>query len=362
MFRARTSARTLTPIVAALAATLLLAGCAVNEQGDEWSQLEGTLDGAGSSAQGAAQDAWAAGFQRANARVTVNYDPAGSGAGREQFLVGAVGFAGSDSALSASELDGGLARCAPDTGAIDLPLYLSPIALAFNIEGVDELRLDPATVARIFTGEVERWNDPAIQALNPDTPMPDLRISAVHRSDDSGTTHNFTEYLAEAAPEAWPHPADDAFPLRSGEAAQGNSGVAAVVRDGVGVIGYLDASRAVGLDVVSLAVGDDFVAPDAESAAAVIDASPMEAGREPDDLVIDIDRASSEPGVYPLVLVSYVIACREYLDPLEGELVRAYLEWAASEEGQRSAAADAGSAPISAALAARVQEAVSGIR
>jgi phosphate transport system substrate-binding protein len=188
-----------------------------------------------------------------------------------------------------------------------------------------------------------------------------VRITAVHRSDDSGTTENFTDYLAEAAPEAWPHEPDDAFPYE-GEAAQGNSGIAAVIRDGVNVIGYLDASRAEGLGVASLAVGDEFVAPSAESAAAIVDVSPMEEGREPGDLVVDIDRATTEAGVYPLVLVSYLIACREYVDVAEGELVRAYLEWVASPEGQDAAAEDAGSAPISAALRDRVLAAVAEIR
>ncbi|MDR5701360.1 phosphate ABC transporter substrate-binding protein PstS [Agromyces aerolatus] len=341
-------------------AALTLTGCAVNEQGDAASDLAGTLDGAGSSAQGAAQDAWIAGFQRANASVTVNYDPAGSGAGREQFLVGAVGFAGSDAALSLDELDGELARCAPEAGAVDLPVYLSPIVLAFSVDGVDDLVLDASVTARIFSGELTRWNDPAIAALNPGAELPDAAITAVHRSDDSGTTENFTDYLADAAGDDWPWPADDAFPV-SGEAAQGNSGIAAVIRDGRNVIGYLDASRAAEFDVAELVVGDEPVAPTAEAAAAAVDASPIEAGRADDDLVVDLARDSTEPGVYPLVLVSYLIACREYADAAEGELVRAYLEWVASEAGQDAAARDAGSAPISTDLRERVQQVVAGI-
>jgi phosphate transport system substrate-binding protein len=353
------------PLASAAVATLALlslalTGCAANEQGDLESDLSGTLDGAGSSAQGAAQDAWVAGFQRANGSVTVNYDPAGSGAGREQFLVGAVGFAGSDAALSSEELDGELARCAPDAGAIDLPVYLSPIVLAFHVEGVDELALDASTVARIFSGELTRWNDPAIAELNPGAALPDAAITAVHRSDDSGTTENFTDYLAEAAGDDWPWPADDVFPVE-GEAAQGNSGVAAVIRDGRNVIGYLDASRAVGLHVADLVVGEETVAPSPEAAAAAVDVSPIEEGRADDDLVVDLARDSTEAGVYPLVLVSYAIACREYVDANEGELVRAYLEWVGSEAGQEAAARDAGSAPISAALRERVLAAVAGI-
>jgi phosphate transport system substrate-binding protein len=355
-------ARRARPAIAlAAAATLVLAGCAVNEQGDAVSDLSGILDGAGSSAQGAAQDAWVAGFQRANASVTINYDPSGSGAGREQFTVGAVDYAASDTALSVAETRGELGPCEPGSEAINLPVYLSPIVLAFNVDGVDRLQLDAASVAGIFSGAIERWNDPALVRLNPDVPLPDARITPVHRSDDSGTTENFTDYLAEAAPEAWPNEPDDAFPYE-GEAAQGNSGISGVLRDGVNVIGYLDASRAEGLDVASLRVGDEFVAPDAASAAAVVDVSPIESGRADGDLVIDIDRATEEPGVYPLVLVSYAIACREYRDANQGQLVRAFLEWVSSEAGQDAAAQDAGSAPISPALRDRVQAVVAGIR
>lgn len=346
-------------VLAAIA--LLVTGCARNEMGDERSDLSGTLDGAGSSAQGAAQDAWVAGFQHANASVTVNYDPAGSGAGREQFLVGAVGYAGSDTALSIDETESDPPQCVEGSGAVDLPVYLSPIVLAFNVDGVDRLQLDADAVAGIFSGEIERWNDPDLAALNPGASLPDARISPVHRSDDSGTTENFTDYLAEAAPEYWPFEPDDAFPVE-GEAAQGNSGVAAVIREGVNVIGYLDASRAEGLDVATLRVGDEFVEPTPASAAAVVDVSPMQPGRADDDLVIDIDRATAEPGVYPLVLVSYAIACREYADAAQGELVHAYLEWVSSAEGQDAAADDAGSAPISPALRERVQDVVAGIR
>ncbi len=343
-----------------LAALTLLSGCAANERDQQSSALSGTIDGAGSSAQAAAQDVWIAGFQTANGSATVNYDPAGSGAGRDQFLIGAVAFAGSDAALEPEQTEGDVGRCAAGAGAVDLPLYVSPIALAFNIEGVDELRLDAASVARIFSGDIDRWNDPALVALNPDAALPDSRITAVHRSDDSGTTENFTDFLHEAAPAEWPDEPSGTFPYE-GEAAQGSSGVASVIRDGVDVIGYLDASRATDMGVAQLQVGDAFVAPTPEAAAAILDVSPMQAGRADDDLVIDIDRATDAEGAYPLVLVSYLIACRGYTDANTGELVGAYLDWVASEAGQDAAAQDAGSSPISTTLRERVQAVVGTI-
>jgi phosphate transport system substrate-binding protein len=340
---------------------LVLSGCAANESGDQTSALRGTLDGAGSSAQALAGDVWISQFQRTNASVTINYDPTGSGAGREQFIGGGVEFAGSDSALSEDELAGEFLACAPGSKAIDLPVYVSPLVLVFNVEGVDTLRLDPATIAGIFSGAITRWNDPALVALNPDATLPDAQISAVHRSDDSGTTKNFADYLYQNVPDVWPNEPADAFPY-PGEGAQGNSGVVSAVGNGRNTIGYTDASRAGDLSVAALKVGDEFVEYSAEAAAAIIDASPLVERENPNDLVIDVDRTSTAAGVYPLVLVSYLIACEEYPDSDQAELVSSYLSYVASPEGQAAAATGAGSAPLSEAFSATVTKAVASIR
>jgi phosphate transport system substrate-binding protein len=347
--------------VAVAAAAVLVTGCAANEAGDRESDLSGTLDGAGSSAQAAAQEVWVTAFQRNNAGVTVNYDPSGSGAGREQFLAGGASFGGSDAALSDEELEGDLVSCAPGTSAIDLPAYVSPLVLIFNVEAVDSLRLDAATIARVYSGAITRWNDPALTALNPDAELPDAAITAVHRSDDSGTTKNFADYLYQNVPDVWTSEPADTFPFRGGEAAQGNAGVVNAVTDGVNTIGYVDASRAGDLDVAELKVGDDFVAYSADAAAAIIDESPLVERENPNDIVVSVDRKSTAPGVYPLVLVSYLIVCQDYLDDAQGELVREYVSSVVGPEGQRAAADDAGSAPLSAEFGARVLEAAGTI-
>lgn len=340
---------------------LTLSGCAANELGDTPSALRGTIDGSGSSAQGSAQEVWVAGFQRANASVTVNYDPAGSGAGREAFLAGGTDFAGSDSALSDEELAGDFEGCAPGSKAIDLPLYISPIAVIFNVDGVDELRLSADLVAAIFAADIERWDDPRLVELNPDADLPDAPITAVHRSDDSGTTKNFTDYLAQAAPDAWGAEADDAFPFPVGESAQGNSGVVSAVTNGRNTIGYADASKAGGLGVASLLVGDQFVAPSAEAAAAIVDVSPRQPGRAEHDLALDLDRTPDEPGIYPLVLVSYLIVCEKYPDAETAEIVTQYVRYIASEAGQLASQEAAGSAPISESLRTEVIQALDSI-
>ena len=341
-------------------ASSLLAGCATNEAGQTESDLVGTLDGAGSSAQSAAQEVWVSNFQMANSRVTVNYEPSGSGAGREQFITGGVDFAGSDAALSDDELASEFAGCAPGTKGINVPAYISPLVLVYTVEGVDTLRLDAAAIAGIFSNQITRWNDPSLVALNPDATLPDAAITAVHRSDDSGTTRNFADYLYQNEPEIWGNEPADAFPF-SGEAAQGNAGIVNAVSDGVNTIGYVDASRAQGMNVAELKVGDDFVAYSADAAAAIIDASPLVERENPNDIVVAVDRTSTAEGVYPLVLVSYLVACQQYPDAEQGELVREYLTSIVDADGQAAAAEGAGSAPLSDATGELVLAAVATI-
>lgn len=351
-------------------AALTLAGCASNEGGtstdagagtDTGSTLSGTLAGGGSSAQEVAVQTWTAGFQTANPDVTVNYDPAGSGAGRESFQAGAFQYAGSDRAFTIDEIaEGPFDGCVEGTGIIQLPTYISPIAVIFNLEGVDTLNLSPDVIAGLFAGTITNWNDPAIAELNPDATLPDLAVTPVHRADDSGTTENFTDYLFQAAPSVWTEEPDGVWPFNTGEAAQGTSGVVAAVAGGNGTIGYADASRAAeeGLSTAAVQVGDEFVEYSPEAAAAIVDASPLEEGREDGDLTFVLDRASDEAGVYPIVLVAYMMACQEYADAAIAPVVKGFLEYVASPEGQDEAAAAAGSAPISDALREQVDAAI----
>jgi len=346
-------------------ALLALTSCAANEGGSGdggSSNLSGELVGAGASSQGSAQQAWTAGFQTANEGVTVNYDPSGSGAGRETFQQGGSAFAGSDAAFKTEDLSGEFASCAPDTGIVEFPAYISPIAVIFNLEGVDSLNMDADTVAGIFTGKITKWNDPAIASQNEGVTLPDANITAVHRSDESGTTGNFTDYLSAAAPKVWTVGSIEAWPTEfGGEGAAQTSGVVDAVTNGTGTIGYADASQAGDLGTVSIKVGDDYVAYSPEAAAAVVAASPLEDGRGEHDLAISLDRTSTEDGVYPIVLVSYLIGCEKYADAANAELVKAYFTYIVSEEGQSAAAEAAGSAPLSAELRDKITPAIEAI-
>lgn len=350
----------------AIAGTMLFSACAANEgtapAGDSKSDLSGTIDGAGASSQGSAQEAWVAAFQIANPDVTINYEPSGSGAGREAFLSGGVSFAGSDSALSDDEIKGDFASCVPDTGYVEVPAYISPIAVIFNVEGVKDLNLDAATLAQIFKGTITTWNDPAIAALNKDAKLPSAPITAVHRADDSGTSKNFADYLNKVAPQVWDAAPADTFPYSGGEAAQGTSGVVDAVKNGTNTIGYADASKAGTLGVAAIKVGEKFVKYTPEAAAAVVEESPLVEGRDATDLAIKLDRTTTDPSHYPLVLVSYIIACQQYTDADQGPLVKAYASYLTSDKGQAEAAKSAGAAPLSADLSTKVAKALESIK
>jgi phosphate transport system substrate-binding protein len=355
----------------ALAGTLALTACgAANEENAGGggsagttggsTELSGDLVGAGASSQQAAMQGWTAGFSSQQPGVTVSYDPVGSGGGREQFLSGGTDFAGSDAYLDDEELTSAQERCVGGE-VFELPNYISPIAVIYNLEGVDELNLSPEVIAGIFNRQITNWNDPAIAADNPDATLPDQPITPVNRSDESGTTENFTEYLAAAAGEAWPHEPDGNWPVSGGEAAQGTSGVVSAVSGGNGTIGYADASQAGELGVANVGVGEDFVAPTPEAAAAVVENSERVAGRGEYDFAIELARDTAESGSYPIVLVSYHVGCVQYDDQQKADLVSSFMGYVISEEGQQAAAEAAGSAPISDALREQAQTAVEAI-
>jgi len=361
--------------VAAVAAIALsLGACATNETdpvdspttGDTSAPaLTGTINAGGSSAQTAAQEAWRAGFQKANPNVTVNYDPTGSGTGRQNFTDGGYMIAGTDAAFAIDKVSGPFAACAAGSKLVEVPAYISPIAIGFTLSGVTSLNLDADTIAKIFAGGITTWNDPAIAGQNSGVTLPATTITPVHRSDQSGTTENFTDYLAKAAPSVWTWPAAQSWPTDlSGEAAEKTQGMRETVSGTDGAIGYIDASQATNMGTIAVKVGDSYVKYSAAAAAAAVGKSPLEQGRGTSDVVVALDRTLTDSGVYPVVLVSYLAACEQYANPSDGALVKAYLTYVISSDGQKAAADNAGSAPISSdpTLAQKAQTAVDAIK
>ncbi|TNM44243.1 phosphate ABC transporter substrate-binding protein PstS [Nocardioides albidus] len=321
--------------------------------------LSGNLKGGGATSQEKAQEAWKTAFQGQNSGLTIDYALLGSTDGRSQFTSGALSFAGSDSYISDEEIDAAKERCGGNI--VEVPAYISSIAVAFNIPDVDTLNLDATTIAQIFDGKIANWNDKAIAAQNPDVKLPDLKIAPVHRADDSGTTKNFTDYLGKVAPEAWKYEAEDAFPVSGGLSAEGTSGVVKQIGDTDGAIGYADASQTGDLDVVSVKVGEEYVAPSPEGAAKTVAVSPVVEGRDETDIAVDVDRNTTEAGAYPVILLSYLIACETYEDQAEADNVKGYLSYIVSDEGQAESAEFAGSAKLAPETASKAQEIVAGI-
>ena len=326
------------------------------------SGLSGTLTGKGASSMNAAQIAWIAEFQTANPDVTVNYSPDGSGSGRDAFKAGAADFAGSDRAFKDEEMGAGnFATCTDTSDALNLPVFISPIAVIYNVEGVEDLKLDAATIAGIFSGKITNWNAPEIAALNEGATLPDAAITAVHRSDNSGTTENFTDYLAQVAPEVWTEDASGDWPTAYvGEAAKGTSGVVDAVKSGTNTIGYADAGQAPDLDHVQIKVGDQHFGPEAEAAAKLVDNASKVDGRGEHDWALKLDRKAEDQ--YPIALVAYAMVCEEYKDSAQGALVKEYLSYVTSNEGQQAASAKAGNAPLSSEMEANVKAAIDSIK
>ncbi|WP_066518099.1 phosphate ABC transporter substrate-binding protein PstS [Curtobacterium ammoniigenes] len=368
--------------VAAIAAVgaLALSSCAANESSSttsgssssasassssgtaDLSSLSGTLNGIGSSAQATAQTTWTSGFQGQASGVTINYNPAGSGAGVTGFTAGSDDFAGSDIPLTTDQLKATFKSCAAGSSAIDIPDYISPIAIAYNVQGLSNLTLDASTIAKIFSGKITMWNDPAIAKLNSGASLPAAKINVVHRSDKSGTTANFTEYLAAAAPSDWTSAPSEAFPVQIGDAAQGTSGVAAALKSASDSITYIDNSGATGLSKAKLSIGGKVRAITAAGAAAVVGQAQQDSGRSANDLALTIPRTTTGANDWPIVLASNLVACQQYADPAKAKLIKAYFNYIISDAGQKASAAQAGSAPLSSELAAKDAKAIASIK
>jgi phosphate transport system substrate-binding protein len=323
----------------------------------------GTLNAEGSSAQKNAIDEAIASFQEKCAGTTVNYNPTGSGAGIKQLIAGQVDFAGSDSALKTSPKDGKVeadeaaAHCG--SPAWNLPMVTGPIAISYNVKGLDKLVLTPEVAANIFNGRITSWNAEAIAAVNPGVRLPAEPIKVFFRSDESGTTENFTAYLNAAAPAAW-----TAEPGKSwtgkGEGKEKSAGVAAAVKSTEGGITYAEWSYAKDNDL-SIAQVDNGSGPvelTGEAVGrAVVAAKPDGEGH---DLRLKLDYATKEAGAYPILLVTYEVVCSKAKDATKAALTKAFLTHFASADTQRSLEA-IGYAPLPAEVQAKVEAAIAAL-
>lgn len=324
--------------------------------GTEIPTASGTLMGSGASSQEAAMTAWTEGVKETSPELQVQYSPDGSGAGRKAFLSGAASFAGSDAALKDEEKEQAKQICG-DQGAFHVPAYVSPIAVAYNLQGVDSLNLDADTIAKIFSKEITTWNDPAIAKLNEGVELPAKNITVVHRSDESGTTENFTAYLDEAAKGSWTYGKVKEWPSDiTAESAQGTKGVVAQAAATDGAITYADESGVGELTTAKVGKDGKFAEISPEAAAKIV-----AEGTKEDDGSITLDRANAGEGVYPIVLVSYHIFCNQYQDQETVDQVKAFASYVVSEDGQKTAQEVAKSAPLDSALADEAQKRIDAV-
>ncbi|MFF7976578.1 phosphate ABC transporter substrate-binding protein PstS [Streptomyces sp. NPDC007905] len=319
---------------------------------------KGQLLSDGSSAQKNAIDAWVKNFSQA-CGVQINYKAGGSGAGVTAFTQGQIPWAGSDSALKPEEVAATKKVCNGGQG-IDLPMVGGPIAVGYNVNGVDNLVLDAPTIAKIFDSKITKWNDPAIKKLNPSAKLPDLKIQAFHRADDSGTTDNFTKYLIATTPDNWKYSGGKSWQAKGGQSAPQSSGVAQQVKQTNGAIGYFELSYVGdGVKAVSIDTGASSpVAPSTDSATkAIADAKIVGTGK---DLSLQMNYKTKADGAYPVTLVTYELVCDKGNKADTLPAVKAFLTYIASEDGQK-VLTENDYAPIPDEIIAKVRTTIAGL-
>ena len=362
----------------ALVGTLALAGCGSNNNTTASSTGSasasaastadcgtGTLSGEGSTAQKNAIDQAITDYQTTCPGATINYNGTGSGAGIKQFTAGQVAFAGSDSALKSVPVAGttGTEQANADKAcgspAWNMPMVTGPIAVAYNVKGVSKLILTPAVTAKIFNGVITKWNDPAIAAINPGVTLPATAIKVFFRSDSSGTTENFTKYLAAAAPTDWTAAPGKAW-TGKGEGKQASAGVSNSVKSTDGGITYTEWSFAkdnqLGIAQIDNGGGPvELTAPAVSKAVSL--ATQTGTGN---NIVLKLDYATKTPGAYPILLVTYEIACSKGKDPAKAKLLQSFLKSFASTNEQAKLVG-IGYAPLPATIQTQVNTTIAAL-
>jgi phosphate transport system substrate-binding protein len=320
-----------------------------------------TLKASGSTAQANAMARFVNAFEQACSGQTLNYTANGSGAGINEFVGNQTDFGGSDVPLSADEHGKAQQRCG--SPAWDLPVVFGPIAVTYNVTGVTSLNLDGPTAAKIFNGTIKTWNDPAITALNAGTALPNLPIHVVFRSDQSGTSDNFQQYLDAASDGAWGKGTGKSFNGGVGEGAKGNDGTSAAIKSTPGSITYNEWSfaQAQKLNVAKIvtSAGPDPVSVSPDSVGKTIAGAKVKG--QGNDLMLDTVSfyKPTQPGAYPIVLATYEVVCSKYPDSQVGTAVKAFLQ-ATIGPGQNGLG-DNGYIPIPDAFKSRLSAAVNAI-
>lgn len=348
----------------ALIAFTALAGCGSNPQPPVACGGTSTLAASGSSAQAEAMTEFNASYSRACRGHSVVYRSNGSAAGRTEFIAGQSDFAGTDSPLGHAPGDAEKAwvRCG-GSEAWNVPMVFGAIAIVYNLATVDSLVLDATTAAKIFNGSIRAWDAPEIAALNPGRDLPSTPVVVISRSDESGTTQSFQDYLGAAAGSAWGKGAGEIFNGASTTTAKGNEGAWSAMRRSPGSITYtawpFAKRNALPTASILTSAGSEPVTLSVESVSKSLAGMSIE--NPGNDLVLDTSalHVPTEAGAYPIVMTTYETVCSRYPDPEVGAAVRSFLT-VTLEDGQ-SDLSDNGYVPVPESLKDRLRVAISAI-
>lgn len=289
------------------------------------------LNGAGATFPYPLYSRWIEEYSRIAPNVKINYQSIGSGAGIEQFSKKIIDFGGSDAPMTDEML-----KKAPGE-VLHIPTVLGAVSITYNLPDVQEhVKLSPGVLADIYLGKIKKWDDPSIAALNPGLNLPGQNIVVVHRSDGSGTTNIFTDYLSKVSPE-WKSKVGMGTSVNwpVGVGAKGNEGVSRQVQATVGAIGYVELSYAL-LNNLPYALiqnsAGKFVPPSLETTTA---AAAGASASMPDDLRVSIVNAPGE-NAYPIAGFTYILVYKEQSDPEKGRALAQFLWWAV-HDGEKMA-------------------------
>lgn len=330
------------PLLAASALALGVAACGGSDPDGNagTSDLSGELTASGASFPDAYYQVAIEAYAEVAPDVVINYNATGSSTGKKEFGENLVDFAGTDSLVGEDDpLEPG--------SFYYIPTVAAPITISYNLPEVPDLQLGQEVVAQIFQGDITTWDDPAIAETNPDVELPATAITIAHRSDGSGTTSNFTTFLDEAT-ESWNLGSGDVVEWPTGsQGAEKNTGVAQVIQQTEGAIGYVDLADAEGSGLVFAAVENldgEFVLPTIAGTTAGLDGAEIN-----EDLSYNpLNAAGAE--AYPITAPTYLIVKASYDDPQVAELVKGFVTWLLTD-GQ-----DLAEAELFAPLPASLQE------
>jgi phosphate transport system substrate-binding protein len=312
-----------------------------------------SLNGAGATFPYPLYSKWISEYNKLNPNVKINYQSIGSGGGIRQIIAGTVDFGATDAPMKEDE-----SKQAPGK-LFHIPATIGAVVVAYNVpEVTTTLKLAPEVLVDIYAGKIKKWNDPKIKADNLDAKLPAKDISVVYRTDGSGTTAVFTDYLAKISPE-WKDKVGVGKSVNwpVGLGAKGNEGVTGQVKTTPYTIGYIERAYASQnkLPMVELKnKSGKFVAPTIEAMSAAADAVEM-----PDELFVSLSNADGD-AAYPITSYSYLLVYENAKDPVKGEALAKYLWWGL-HDGQQFAK-DLDYAPLPAKVLTKVEARLKELR